>query len=327
MASKDSTICGASALGRIVGLSRKVIVRLAAKGEIPRVRVAGTRVKFPRELAAEWINRNRHLVAASAPRPRVAGGADPRPGTVYVLRDCKGRVRYVGKTGKALNERWRQHRHSLRHGRANRHLLAVYGKYGPLTCQAIQECSAGQLDPRERHWIEFGRLAGWPLCNQRLGGDRGEMLEETKSRLSAISAAKWQQPEYRERHRLGMARMDRSKLSSDERARLAEKRQWDLAKHQQNMQLAAQRKAKAESRVAEFASLTWPTCRGRLIFGATRGLYFSVDPCAAPVVARHRWHVHDSAGGAVYPRTTIRGRKVSLVALAGVAAQRIGPRK
>ncbi len=219
---------------------------------------------------------------------------DPRPGIIYAIIDPRnGRVRYIGKTGTSAQSRWGDHLYRLRTGKhGNSHLQRWFNKLADVPrFKILQECLPGMLDHCEIEWIAKARKRGWPLCNQSDGGGLPSTTKpEVKAKLSAISKAKWQDPEYRKRHQNAMrnAKWPNSSLSPEERFRRAEQHQRNVAIDRRNKQIGSERKRDRES----FTTLTLLTHDNRAFVPLTNGLRAVVDAEDAARVAEFVWYAN-----------------------------------
>ncbi len=130
---------------------------------------------------------------------------DPRPGFIYAIIDpATGQYRYIGKTANT-SRRWMLHRSELRDGKhKNPYLQRWFNTLLPGTViefVELQKCEAGTMNDAEAKWIDRARASGAKLCNIAPAGIGAEKhSEETRRKLSEISKARWQTPEYKARH-------------------------------------------------------------------------------------------------------------------------------
>lgn len=133
---------------------------------------------------------------------------------IYGLVDpLVGRPRYIGKSTSGF-ERPYAHLNRVplsdRTHRANwiRSLKNEGRGYFVVTLQDFPDDASDEtLNDAECKWIAFGHAEGWDLTNATVGGDgqRGWHPDEiTRARMSEAALLKWEDPEYRERHRLGL---------------------------------------------------------------------------------------------------------------------------
>lgn len=150
-----------------------------------------------------------------------AGEPDMRAGVIYAICEPDGAIRYIGKTGD-FKRRVRGHKSDWYKRRSNPYLCRWANKLIRQGMQPVfrilQECLPGTMDECEREWI-------------------------ARRRMSEISKARWQTPEYRERWRKGMRWTNR--LSDQEREKRKQQRQWGMEKYRQNMTIHAARMANA----------------------------------------------------------------------------------
>lgn len=92
---------------------------------------------------------------------------------IYKITNSINHKVYIGKTTRTVEERWKEHQKDFNKDISQkRPLYAAMRKYGILafTIEPIEECSAKELDERERYWIEiYGSFKNG--YNATLGGD------------------------------------------------------------------------------------------------------------------------------------------------------------
>lgn len=98
------------------------------------------------------------------------------PDCIYALVDPRtDEIRYVGKTGKSLNERLKKHLGAAKNGTGTYllHWLHQLLDEGLIPEAEVLEAIAEGDDwqERERWWIRHGHSEGWPLTNATAGGE------------------------------------------------------------------------------------------------------------------------------------------------------------
>lgn len=92
---------------------------------------------------------------------------------IYKITNSLNGKMYIGKTMKAVAERWQEHCHDYnRRSEEHRPLYAAMNKYGidNFTIETIEECSDSIINEREKYWIEyFGAFKNG--YNATIGGD------------------------------------------------------------------------------------------------------------------------------------------------------------
>lgn len=112
-------------------------------------------------------------------RQEIIGDATPRGTWIYALtQGADGPVRYIGKTGRHLYQRHKQHLYEARRGR--RPVCVWLRGLGQLpntlenayTIRAVEYVApGGDWAARERYWIAAFRARGAALLNQTDGGE------------------------------------------------------------------------------------------------------------------------------------------------------------
>lgn len=87
---------------------------------------------------------------------------------IYLITNNVNGKRYVGKTKKTANQRFKRHKYSAVEPKTYLHkALAKYG-FENFKIEVLEECT--NLDQRERHWIKTLK----PEYNMTIGGDGGD---------------------------------------------------------------------------------------------------------------------------------------------------------
>lgn len=92
---------------------------------------------------------------------------------IYKITNLINQKKYIGKTLKTPEERWKEHiRDSQKIENSNRPLYKAFNKYGVenFILETIEECSINEINEKEAYWIEaYGSFKyGY---NATLGGD------------------------------------------------------------------------------------------------------------------------------------------------------------
>lgn len=119
---------------------------------------------------------------------------------IYLLTNAKNGKRYVGKTCRSLDVRWKGHLGSARRGDTDMLVCRAIKKHGPESFkrEVIDECDETLLGAREMHWIyELKTHVSQGGYNLTYGGGGGGTLghkrseaSKEKSRQSALKRAK-----------------------------------------------------------------------------------------------------------------------------------------
>lgn len=95
-------------------------------------------------------------------------------GSIYVLKDCKGNIRYVGQTYRTLEERLIGHKSDAR--RKNNH---VQYWLRTLQCEPtihlVKIYKSSLLDKAEVYWYNYYRAMGYKLTNARTPNPQRKM--------------------------------------------------------------------------------------------------------------------------------------------------------
>lgn len=112
-----------------------------------------------------------------------------RIGIYGILNTINNKI-YIGKTGMNFGDRWDSHKSLLRSGKHdNQHLQSAWNKYGSDAFEfiIIEECSAADLDDKEKYWIKYYK--DLKLSYNILDGGDGfnnlgtHLSEETKRKI------------------------------------------------------------------------------------------------------------------------------------------------
>jgi group I intron endonuclease len=128
-----------------------------------------------------------------------------RPG-IYQIRNTINEKKYVG-SAVDLGERWRWHRHSLRHNsHRNQYLQRAWNKYGESSfvfevLQVLEQPSKEELLAAEQHWLNalqsYDRAVGYNILLVA-GNTLGRRLSEgAKAKLRAAHLGKTLTEEHR----------------------------------------------------------------------------------------------------------------------------------
>lgn len=119
---------------------------------------------------------------------------------IYLLTNLTTGKKYVGKSSKSLEKRWRQHVQDCRKGRAV-HLYNAMRKYGEDSFSRIVIDTASNNERACEFESYYIRLYDTHLkekgYNLTMGGDGGNFNEETRQKIGLKSQAAWQDPEIR----------------------------------------------------------------------------------------------------------------------------------
>jgi group I intron endonuclease len=179
---------------------------------------------------------------------------------VYRVTNTRTNKSYVGSTSVSFDQRWRQHRDSLRRGdHPNRYLQNAWNKDGEgmFTFVLLEPCPSEDCLAREQFWIDrmgvTTRAKGYnlrPTASSNLGlqwsleskrrisaAQKGRVVsEETKKRMSESQRARWAKEG--ERDRQG-SRMKKTHNNHDPltRARRSAtmKKKWEDTNHREIM--------------------------------------------------------------------------------------------
>ena len=106
---------------------------------------------------------------------------------IYGIKNLINNKIYIGKSIN-VNIRKKQHENAFnRKDGVNTHLQHSIDKYGIVNFEflIIEEVSLDTIDEREQYWIQnfqsFNPLVGY---NKTMGGDGGNLTEETKIKIS-----------------------------------------------------------------------------------------------------------------------------------------------
>ena len=241
-----------------------------------------------------------------------AGEPDMRAGVIYAICEPDGAIRYIGKTGD-FKRRVRGHKSDWYKRRSNPYLCRWANKLIRQGMQPVfrilQECLPGTMDECEREWIARGKAKGWRLCNMNEGGEGGKALhDDARRRISEISKARWQTPEYRERWQKATgARI----LSHEERERRELERQQGIAIRERNMAIHAARVAEAEKKKRwVFVPLTH---NSTAFVPLTNGKWALIDKGDWERVSQHRWSATLKQGGGYWRAKTNVGKMATLL--------------
>src|ERR1035437_102250 len=105
---------------------------------------------------------------------------------IYCLCDENSQIRYIGKTGKELEQRLYEHikeaRGNKKKSNKNIWIRSMLNKnLLPTTFLIGEVCGNGNKE--EIAFIQYGKEQLWTLTNGTLGGDGGEHTEETKQKM------------------------------------------------------------------------------------------------------------------------------------------------
>ncbi len=108
---------------------------------------------------------------------------------VYEIVNLVNDKRYVGSASRNLEERWMDHRKTLRGGRhGNRHLQHAWDKYGEQAFQfvVIERVPPEECVEREQHWMDYHEARNGiynicPVAGSNLGL---KLTDESKERIS-----------------------------------------------------------------------------------------------------------------------------------------------
>ena len=158
---------------------------------------------------------------------------------IYALSDpMTGEIRYIGKT-KLEDVRHRRNQHVTKSKSKRTHrdrwIFSLIEKDERPQIAVIQEVAPEYADDAERYWIAYFRSLGAPLTNHTDGGEGGAtnrhwlgkrrsaatrakiskalsgrkvgpVPEERKEKISKAVSERWNDPEFRKRHREGVKR-------------------------------------------------------------------------------------------------------------------------
>ena len=115
-----------------------------------------------------------------------------RLGRIYVICNRLNDKKYVGQTClETVEQRFKSHLDSAKYG-SNLHLHRAMRKHGveSFDIQQLEECSAEDIDEREKFWINELKTFGSAGYNSTIGGQHGfrdrKHSEETKKKCSEV---------------------------------------------------------------------------------------------------------------------------------------------
>ena len=109
-----------------------------------------------------------------------------RTGIIYYHFNIKNGKRYVGKTIKSPDKRWREHQNEAKNGSdyAFHRAIRKYGAENFISRVVEDNVPESQLKDRESHYIDLWNTMGSYGYNMTKGGDGGTHSEESKKRRS-----------------------------------------------------------------------------------------------------------------------------------------------
>jgi len=166
--------------------------------------------------------------------------------SIYIIVNTINGKSYVGKTGKSLTSRWREHINIARLG-TRRYLSSAIRKYGPEAFEMWEIDRAETHEAaslKEMKWIAilrtYKREQGYNLT---LGGDGAvgrKNSPETNARLSAAQTRRWKDPDARGKQSRSLKQtFSDPKYHAERSARV--KRQWSDPMFRAKMMLAHQK--------------------------------------------------------------------------------------
>ena len=106
---------------------------------------------------------------------------------VYVLKDDKNNIRYVGITSGSLRSRLTKHIHDTKYRSKNIDKINWF-KENNIFIEEIESCdSYDDLLIRERYWIKYYKNLGFNLVNKTIGGEGCLGYKHTKENIEMMS--------------------------------------------------------------------------------------------------------------------------------------------
>jgi hypothetical protein len=115
---------------------------------------------------------------------------------VYMILNMVNQARYVGSAARCLNNRFAEHRYSLRRNiHRTPHLQNAWNKYGEkaFTFVPLQNCAPNESLKMEQQWFDQFREAGYKLYNSRIYVESQlgmKHTEEAKAKIAASNRGK-----------------------------------------------------------------------------------------------------------------------------------------
>lgn len=143
---------------------------------------------------------------------------------IYVIENTRNRKPYVGQTINSAKRRFAQHMTELRLGRhPNSHMQKAYESGDTFDFRVVIVCEDFYADFYESELIEtLGGINGNAMYNQKHGGSRGRLSEETKLKISIGNKGKTISEEHKElirQSKLGSIPWNKGKPRTEETKR------------------------------------------------------------------------------------------------------------